>query len=68
MMLDHRAYAGQLASLADSTEVRVGDISRSETLAEIAVDVLKPLESTFAYRITAGKRRHNIGLDKPIYK
>lgn len=48
MMLDHRAYAGQLASLADSTEVRVGDISRSETLAEIAVDVLRDAPPRFA--------------------
>ena len=48
MMLDHRAYTGQLAALSRSTEVMVGDISRSETMAEIAVDVLRDAPPRFA--------------------
>ena len=48
MMLDHRAYAGQIASLSRSTEVSVGDITRFETIAEIAVDVLRSAPPRFA--------------------
>ena len=48
MMLDQRAYAGQLASLARLTEVMIGDIGQSESIVAIAADVLRTAPPRFA--------------------
>ena len=48
MMLDHRMYAAQRAALSASTEVLVGDITRSDTIEGIASDVLRDAPPRFA--------------------
>lgn len=48
MMLDRRMYAGQLAGLARAPAILVGDLTRSETIEDMATDVLAAAPPRFA--------------------
>lgn len=48
MMLDQRLYARQIAALRTCADVRVGDITRSESIGNLAADVLRDAPPRFA--------------------